>query len=206
MVKRECDLLKSELSEKTSCLMRQGIFIAVGGLVALTGAELLLVGICGFIAYGLKQAGLSPLMSAAIAFLTFGAILGGIGYAVLKKGIAALSKTSLAPDQTLKTVKEMTQPAGNPITARANIAANDSDSEKARKVSAARSAAERKIEQVQREAAEIRARLTPRYMWAATCTAVNRRPRMSAGIGASMLAVVYMFIRRRRAHAKVVWS
>jgi hypothetical protein len=198
MFKRELNLLKAEFSAKASCLGKQSAYVAAGGIVALIGAELLLIGICAFIAFGLVKAGLSPLVASAIAFLAFGAILGVAGYMVLKKGLDTFSKTSFAPDQTLHTVKEITKPDANPIHAHAGVSSEDSEA--ARKVRAARAAAERKIEQVQTEAAEIRSRLKPRYMWAATCTAVNRRPKLSAGIGASLLALSYLFIRRRRSH------
>src|SRR4051812_30223928 len=163
MMKREMNLLKAEFSAKFSCLARQGIYVAAGGIVALIGAELLLVGICAFIAFGLVKAGLSPIMASAIAFAVFGIVLGVLGYMVLKKGIAAISKTSYAPEETLHTVKEFAKPDENPIHAHA--ARKEDDSEAARKVRAARSAAERKIQEVQNEAAEIRARLQPRYMW-----------------------------------------
>jgi hypothetical protein len=202
MIKREVTLLKTEFSAKASCLGRQGAFIAAGGLVALIGAELLIIGLCAFIAFGLVKAGLSPLVASAIAFAAFGLILGAGGFMVLKKGINTFKETSYAPEQTLHTVKEITKPDANPIRAHAGAATEDSEA--ARKVRAARSAAERKIEQVQSEAAEIRARLQPKYMWAATCTAVQRRPKMFAGIGASLVAVGYLFIRRRRSHMVVL--
>lgn len=199
MIKREATLLKSEFSEKISCLARQGIFIAAGGIVALIGAELALIGLCAFIAFGLVKAGLSPLIASAIAFFVFGAIMGVVGYAVLKKGIGALSKTSFAPNQTLTTVKEIAKPELMPARGHSR-GASETDSEKTRRVHAARTAAERKIEEVQTEAAEIRARLQPRYLWAATCTAARRRPQMLAGIGASLVALGFLFIRRRRSH------
>src|SRR5436190_23441590 len=68
LLKREMDLLKAELGQKISCMGRQGIFIGIGAVVAVLGVTLLLVGLCGFITYGLNKAGLSPLMSFAIAF------------------------------------------------------------------------------------------------------------------------------------------
>lgn len=202
MMTREMNLLKAEFSAKFSFLARQGAYVAAGGMVALVGVELLLVGLCGFIAFGLFKAGLSPLVAGAIAFAAFGAILGAAGYMVLKKGIAALSKTSYAPEETLHTVKEIAKPDENPIRARAGKTAEASEAD--RKIRAARAAAERKIQEVQNEAAEIRARLQPRYMWAATCTALKRRPQLSAGIGASILALGYLFQRRRRSRTAIV--
>ena len=202
MLKREMDLLKAEMSEKVSCMGKQGMFIGIGAVVALLGVMLLLMGICGLIAFGLMKAGLSPMLAAAIAFLAFGAILGGVGYGVLNKGIKTLSKTKMAPEVTVRTVKEITKPEANPIMAHASPI-SDEESEKARRVKTARAAVERKIERVQSEAAEIRARLNPKYMWAATCTAAKRRPKISAGIGASVLALGYWIVRRRRLHAHI---
>jgi len=62
----------------------------------------------------------------------------------------------------------------------------------------ARVAAEKKIEQVSEEFAEVQARMNPKYMWAATCTAVKRRPQASAGIGAAVLALGYFLTKRSR--------
>jgi hypothetical protein len=198
------DLLKAELSAKVSCMGRQGAFIGIGAVVALLGVVLLLIGLCGFIAYGLNRAGLSPLMSFAIAFAAFGAILGGVGYGVLNKGIKTLSKTKMAPEQTVRTVKEITKPDRNPIMPHASAVTDEEDDEKSNRVKAARMQAERKIAEVQRESAEIRRRLSPKYMWAATCTAAKRRPKISAGIGASLLALGVLMIRRRRAHVLTI--
>jgi hypothetical protein len=48
--------------------------------------------------------------------------------------------------------------------------------------------------------AEVQARLKPKYMWSATCTAVKRRPKMSAGIGAAVVALGYVMARRHHNH------
>ena len=198
MLKTEMDLFKAEMSEKASCMGRQGMFIGIGAIVALLGATLLLVGICGFIAFGLNKAGLSPLLSFGIAFAAFGTIVAGAGYFILNKGIKTLSKTKIAPEQTVRTVKEITKPDANPVRAHKGLLTDEEDDDKSHRVKAARIAAEKKIEKVQREAAEIRARMNPKYLWAATCTAAKRRPKMSAGIGASIVALGYLLIRRRR--------
>jgi hypothetical protein len=195
MLKREMDLLKTELSEKMSCMGKQGVNVAIGGGVALIGVIFLLIGICGLIAFGLIKAGLDPMLAFGLAFLGFGLIMGIVGYLVLNKGIAALKTTSFAPAQTLRTVKEITKPDANPITAHAT--AGETESEKARKVKQARAAVERKIQDVQTEAAELRARMTPKYMWAATRTACSRRPQLTAGIGAAVVALGYLLMRRR---------
>jgi hypothetical protein len=197
MLKREMDLLKAELSEKVSCMGRQGMFIGIGAVVALIGVTFVLIGACGFLAFALTKAGLSPMMAGTVAFLSFGATLGGLGYAILNQGIKTLSKTKMAPEQTVRTVKEIAKPESHPIMYHAVHLTEDED-EKVRKVKAARAAAERKIMEVQREAAEVRARLSPKYMWAATCTAAKRRPKISAGLGASIAALGYWLIRRHR--------
>jgi hypothetical protein len=196
MLKREMDLLKAECSEKLSCMGRQGMFIGIGAVVALLGVTLLLIGICGFLAFGLNKAGLSPLMSFAIAFFAFGAIVAGAGYFVLNKGIKTLSKTRMAPEQTVRTVKEITKPDTHPIPRQAGLL-HDEEDDKSHQVKSARMHAERKIAEVQRESAEIRRRLTPKYLWAATCTAAKRRPKATAGIGASILALGVLLLRRR---------
>jgi hypothetical protein len=194
MFQKEINLLKTELGEKCSSMGKDGILIVAGGLVAYTGVIFLLIGLCALIIYALEKAGLSLVMGIWIAFLAFGLVIAGVGYGVLQAGLGKLKKTSLAPKETLFTVKEFKDPE------KLHVGPSAEEKSDSSKTHVARVSAEKKIEQVQADLAEVRSRLTPRYMWAATCTAAKRRPQLSASIGAAVMALGYLMIRRRRHH------
>lgn len=195
MLKKEIDLLKTELSEKVSCLGKQGALIAAGGVVALVGAIFCLIGVATLIAFALHQAGLSVGMSIWISFLVFGLAIAGTGLFLLKSGLAALKQTSIAPTETIATVKEIAQ---RDVSAAGIVASADIKSEKGDKTRKARAEAEEKIGKVASGFEEIQARMTPKYMWSAACTAAKRRPRMTASIAGAVVSLGYLALRHHR--------
>jgi ElaB/YqjD/DUF883 family membrane-anchored ribosome-binding protein len=193
MFKSEINLLKSEISATFSNMGKDGVMILVGGVIAYTGAVLAFIGLAALIAFAIHAAGLSTLMSLWISFLAFGLLVAATGYLVLKSGISKFKEVKFAPNETVATVKEFVKgetPAGG------IVASKDLKDEKSEKTHRARVAAEKKIEKVQNELAEVQARMKPKYMWQATCTAVKRRPKTSAGIGASIIALGYVMAKR----------
>ena len=103
----------------------------------------------------------------------------------------------MAPKQTVATVKEFVK--GETGVA-GIVASKDLKDEKDEKTQRARVTAEKKIATVQSELAEVQARMKPDYMWRATCTAVKRRPKAAAGIGAAVVGLAYMMVKRRHNH------
>jgi len=194
MVKSEIHLLKSEISGAVSSMGKDGVMVAVGGLIAYTGVVLALIGLATLIAFALRAAGLSTLMGLWISFLVFGLIVAGSGYGVLKAGLSSFKKVSIAPKETISTVKEIVK---GETAAAGIVASQDLKDEKSEKTHRARVTAEKKIEKVQSQLAEVQARMKPKYMWKATCTAVKRRPTMSAGIGAAVIGLGYVLVKRR---------
>lgn len=194
MIKTELALLKSEISASVSNMGKDGAMIAAGGFIAYTGAVLALVGIASLIAWGLNAAGLSVLMSLWIAFLAFGLIVAVAGYMLVKSGLSKMKEVQVAPKQTVATVMEFVK---GETGAAGMVASKDLKDENSERTQRARVAAEKKIATVQSQLAEVQARMKPRYMWSATCTAVKRRPKVSAGIGAAVVALGYMMAKRR---------
>jgi len=197
MVKGELTLLKSEITAALSSMGKDGAMIVIGGFIAYTGAIFALVGIATLIAFALHAAGLSILMSIWISFLAFGLAIAGAGYGVLKSGLSNFKKVSFAPKETISTMKEI---VSGDTTAAGIVASRDLKDEKGEKIQRARVVAEKRIEKVQSELAEVQARMKPQYMWKATCTAVKRRPKMTAGIGAAVIALGYVMAKRRHRH------
>jgi len=97
LVRHEVALAKTELSQEASKVGKNVGFLAIGGAVVYAG---LLAVIAAII---ILLANVIPWWLAA---LLVGIIVGGIGYLLVQKGLSALKKENLAPNQTLDTLKE----------------------------------------------------------------------------------------------------
>ena len=98
LVRKEVELATTEMTAKVRTAGMHVGTIAAGG--ALTHAGLLVL-LAAFV-IGLAQLGVSPFLSALIVALA----TMGIGYALVSKGRASLSRANLAPVQTMETLKE----------------------------------------------------------------------------------------------------
>lgn len=108
--------LFADLSRQTGTLIRQEIALATTEMThkaTRVGKDIGFLAIGGAVAY----AGFLALMAAAILALAIvlpwwlaafivGAVVAGIGYALVQKGRAALTHEDLAPRQTLDSLKE----------------------------------------------------------------------------------------------------
>jgi hypothetical protein len=101
LVQQEIQLAKTELTEKaakigkSAGLIAAGGFIAYGGLLAIIAASVLVL-----IAFG---------VAAWAAALIAGVALVGIGYLLIRSGLATLRSQDLQPRQTIETLKEDAQ-------------------------------------------------------------------------------------------------
>jgi Putative Actinobacterial Holin-X, holin superfamily III len=101
LVQQELQLAKTELTEKASKmgkgvgLLVGGGLIAYGGLLAIIAAMVLL----------LIAIGLPPWAAALVG----GVLVAGIGYLLIRSGLAALKPQELTPRKTIDTLKENAQ-------------------------------------------------------------------------------------------------
>ena len=100
LVRQEIALAKTEVTEKVTFAGKNIGFAAAGGAVAFLGVLPIIAGIV--IALGHKVG------YATSAFIV-GIVIVAIGAFITMKGLGALKKTSLAPEQTKAQVKETTQ-------------------------------------------------------------------------------------------------
>jgi len=98
LVRKEVELATTEMTAKARTAAVHVGSIAAGGALVHAG---LLVLLAAFV-IGLAQLGVTPWLSALIVALA----TMGIGYALVSKGRANLSRASLAPTQTIETLKE----------------------------------------------------------------------------------------------------
>lgn len=108
LIRQEVQLAKAEIMEKVSKMMRNAIYAAAGGIVALIGAELLFFGIGVIAGYGLTKLDWDPGLAYAVGIGGIGILVAIIGTAFLMKGIKAFNAKSLAPQQTIDTMRELT--------------------------------------------------------------------------------------------------
>jgi hypothetical protein len=101
LIQQEIQLARTEITEKASRMAKGagfivgGALLAYGGLLAVVAAVVL-----GLIAFGL------PAWAGA---LLGGIVVAGVGYVLIRCGLATLRPLELAPRQTMDTLKEDVQ-------------------------------------------------------------------------------------------------
>jgi fatty acid desaturase len=98
LVRQEVELAKTEMGQKAARVGREVGFLAAGGLVAYAGFLVLLFALLA----GLVAAGVPTWLAALIV----GAVVAIVGYLLVQRGLSAVRRTSLAPTQTIETLKE----------------------------------------------------------------------------------------------------
>lgn len=97
LIRQEVQLAKAELSQKASKTGKNVALMAGGGIVAYAGFLVILAAIVLV---------LSEFMPIWLAAFLVGVVVAGIGALVALNGWESFQKTSLAPERTIKTLKE----------------------------------------------------------------------------------------------------
>ena len=101
LIRHETRLAKAELSGKVAALGRHAATLGASVLVALSAV----VALTAAVMFLLVEAGLAPWLSALITAVAMALVAWGLAQA----GLSALKKQSLAPVETIESVKETTQ-------------------------------------------------------------------------------------------------
>ena len=101
LIQQEVQLAKTELSEKATKMAKGAGMIVAGGLIAYGG----LLALLAAIVLGLIALGLPPWIGALLG----GIVAAGIGYLLVRSGLAALKPRELMPRKTIETLKEDAQ-------------------------------------------------------------------------------------------------
>ena len=101
LVSQEVTLARTEIAETASRVGKDIAMLAVGGLVAYAG----LLAIVAAVIFLIAERGVPLWVSA----LVVGAIIAGIGYLLVQRGISALKRQDLTPRRTIQSIKEDTQ-------------------------------------------------------------------------------------------------
>jgi len=101
LVSQEVTLARTEITETASRVGKDVAMLAVGGFVAYAG----LLAIIAAVIFLIWDQGVPLWLSALIV----GAIVAGIGYVLVQRGITALKHQDFTPRQTIASLKEDTQ-------------------------------------------------------------------------------------------------
>lgn len=97
LVRQELELAKTEMSQKAAVVGKDVGLMTAGGLVLYTGLLVLVAA---------AVIGLGYLIGYALSALIIGIIISGAGAAMALSAKKDLQRTSLAPEETKKTMKE----------------------------------------------------------------------------------------------------
>lgn len=97
LVRQEINLATTEMTQKATRVGKDVGFLAVGGAVIYAGFLAIMAAIIIV---------LSMVMPWWLSAFLVGAVVAAVGYYLVRQGLAALSHESLAPRQTMETLKE----------------------------------------------------------------------------------------------------
>jgi len=98
LVRQEVTLAKTEMTQKASQVGKDVGFMAAGGAVLYAG----LLALIAAVILGLTALGLPAWLSA----LLVGVVVAAVGGFLVQRGLEALRRANLAPQQTINTLKE----------------------------------------------------------------------------------------------------
>lgn len=101
LIRQEMRLAKAELSNKAADVGRHAMMIGAGVAFALAAV----IALAGALTLLLVEVGLVPWLAALVA----AAVMGGVAFVLAQSGISALKQKSIAPVETLHSLKETTQ-------------------------------------------------------------------------------------------------
>jgi len=101
LLRQELALARTEVAGTASRVGKDVGFLAMGGAVAYAG----FLAVVAAVIIALGQLGLPWWLAA----LLVGLVVGGVGYALVRRGLTALRQESFAPRQTLETLQEDVQ-------------------------------------------------------------------------------------------------
>jgi hypothetical protein len=97
LVRQEVQLAKEEMSQKASRIGKDVGFLAAGGAVAYAGLLAIIAGVIFLLGLAI------PLWLSA---LLVGIVVAAVGYFLVRKGLDALKREDLTPQETINTLKE----------------------------------------------------------------------------------------------------
>jgi len=107
LIRQEVALAQAEMAAKLTSAGKNAAFVAAGGAVGFAAFLTLLAAVI---------AGLSYFMPVWLAALFVAAVVGGVAYYMISSSLTELKRNSLAPNETVTTLKEDAQWLKNQVT------------------------------------------------------------------------------------------
>ena len=190
LITDEIQLAKTELSQKFSRFSKNGVWLLAGGILAYTGALLLLAGIGALLAFAFASAGLSTSLAWFLGLLVVGLIVAAVGGAFVMKALKTFSHESITPEKTVESLNEIRGTTPAVETLPPPEPPKRSTDEIQSHITATRNNMGQRID-------ELSERLTPRFMGKRMVQQVTRHPIRSSIIGAGTGLVSYFAIKKR---------
>ena len=187
LIRQEIRLAKTEMSEKASCFARNAAALVLGGFVAYAGVIALLVGLGFLLTLLFVKMGFKQEIAEFAGLGIVGLIVSVVGMVLVTKAIKALSSDSLAPEKTIESLK------GDDTLAKAQFGPQDN-----RNSEQIQAHIETTRNHVQATAAEIRHRLTPRYVGRQVVDNAKAHPGMTAAVGFGTGLASFLLVRSRK--------
>jgi drug/metabolite transporter (DMT)-like permease len=108
LFRKEIQLAKTEASEKLDEVMSASSLLAIGGILALGALGVLLAAAVTALAAAFVAAGMDPTLANSLAALLVAAVVGGIAWALISRGLTALQASKL---QLTRTTHSLAQDA-----------------------------------------------------------------------------------------------
>jgi len=97
LVRQEVALAKTEMTQKASEVGKDAGLIGAGGAVAYAGFLAVMAALI---------LGLGELIPLWLSALIVGLVVAGVGYALIQRGLSAIKRANLKPQQTIESLKE----------------------------------------------------------------------------------------------------
>ena len=196
LVKDEAQLAKVEMTEKLNVLKRNAINLGIGTFVSFAGLVLLSLAIGRLLALALEGFDWSPALANFVGITTAGLVIALVGLIFFLKGVKTMSKSSLKPERTIETLRELRgkdhQPAPRKL-------------KEPRALQPGKEELEARIEQSRANLKQTISTAKKRLAWSSAATVVGRHARrhplrlLMIGAGAGLAR--HALKRRRAKHA-----
>lgn len=198
LIKEEVALAKTEMSEKMSCYVKNGVSVALGGFVAYAGAIVLFLAIGSLLGHWFMTMGMAAHLAFAVGWGAMGLLIVAIGGIMVMKALKTFSSSSLAPEKTIETIHELKGDHAQYLVAKQREKIEMPGGNGPRRSSdEIKTSVETTQKMMGDTVEELKHRLTPRYLSKSAVAGVKHHPGRTAIIGAATGMLGFLFVRWR---------
>jgi putative superfamily III holin-X len=197
LVKEEVALAKTEMSEKMSCYVKNGVSVAIGGFVAYAGAIVLFLALGSLLGHWFTTMGVAPHLAFAAGWGAMGLLVVAIGGIMIMKAIKTFSASSLAPEKTIETIHELKGDHAQYLAEKQRKKIETPNNGHKRSSGEIKTSVETTQQMMGDTMEELKNRLTPKYMGKSLVAGVKHHPGRTAFAGAVTGLLGFVIVRWR---------